>query len=181
MRHLRRGGTYLRVADPDWRRPLDARSSRRLGGRWNAAGSFGVVYLNRSVDVARAQVRRKLEPRGIHPEDLNPERGPMLVHTEVPEDTYVDAVTDRGLSSLGLPASYPVDAAGNEVPHTVCQPIGQTARDEGERGIACRSAAAQPSPGEELAYIPGEGLAAIRRQPWTEWFWPGSAPGNAAA
>jgi hypothetical protein len=177
VRHLRRGGTYVRVADPGWKSPLDARYSRRLGGRWNAPGSFGVVYLNRSVEVARAQVRHKLEPRGIRPEDLSPERGPVLMHTEVLKDTYVDAVSDPGLRSLGLPTSYPVDSAGSEVPHAVCQPIGQTARNEGERGIACRSAAAQPSPGEELAYFPGdEGLAAIRRQPWTEWFWPGGAP-----
>ena len=78
MRHLRRGGAYVRVADPSWNSPLDARYSRRLGGRWNAPGSFDVVYLNRSVDVARAQVRHKLEPRGIRPEDLSPERGPAL-------------------------------------------------------------------------------------------------------
>lgn len=181
MRHLRRGGAYVRVADPSWNSPLDARYSRRLGGRWNAPGSFDVVYLNRSVDVARAQVRHKLEPRGIRPEDLSPERGPALVHTEVPEDTYVDAVSAAGLRSLGLPASYPLDGAGREVPHAVCQPIGQAARDEGERGIACRSAAARPSPGEELAYFPGARLTALRRQPWTEWFWPGAAAGGAPA
>lgn len=179
MRHQRRGGTYVRVADPDWKKPLDPRYSQRLGGRWNPPGSFGVVYLNRSVEVARAQVRRKLEPRGIHPEDLNPGRGPVLVHAEVPEDAYVDAVSDPGLRSLGLPATYPVDGAGKEVPHAVCQPIGQTARDDGERGIVCRSAAAQPSPGEELAYFPGKSLTAVRRQLWAEWFWPGGPRSSA--
>jgi hypothetical protein len=170
---LRRSGIYVRVTDPSWRNPLAAEYSRRQGGRWNAPGSFGVVYLNRSVDVARAQVRRKLEPRGIRPEDLSLERGPALVHTEVPEDAYVDAVSDPGLRSLGLPTSYPFDQAGGEVPHAACRPIGQAARDEGEPGIACRSAAARPSPGEELAYFAGKRLTAVHRQPWTEWFWPG--------
>jgi hypothetical protein len=94
----------------------------------------------------------------------------------VPSGTYVDAVSDPGLISLGLPTSYPIDSTGDVVPHAVCQPIGQTARSQGEPGIACRSAAAQPSPGEELAYFSGGRLTATRRQPWTEWFWPGGAP-----
>jgi hypothetical protein len=181
VRHVRRSGTYVRVADPSWENPLDAEYSRGSGGRWNAPGSFGVVYLNKSLEVARAQVRHKLEPRGIHPEDLSPERGPVLVHTEVPEKTYVDAVSDPGLRSLGLPTTYPFDRAGSEVPHAVCQPIGQSAHDEGEPGIACRSAAAQPSPGEELAYFSGERLTPIHREPWTEWFWPGGAPSSPPA
>lgn len=161
----------MRVADPRWRRPLAAGHSRRSGGRWNPPESFGVIYLNASLEVARAQVRHKLEPRGIRPEDLSPERGPVLVLTEVPEQSYVDAVTDRGLQSLGLPPTYPLDSRGKEVSHAVCQPIGRSARDGKQPGIACRSAAAQPSPGEELAYFPGPMLTVSRRQAWTEWFW----------
>ena len=59
MRHLRRGGPYLRVADTGWRRPLAREYSLVAGGRWNAPGSFGVVYLNATPAVARAQVRIK--------------------------------------------------------------------------------------------------------------------------
>jgi len=162
----------VRVADPSWESPLDAEHSRRRGGRWNPPESFGVIYLNASLEVARSQVRRKLEPRGIRPEDLSTERGPLLIHTEIPEDSYVDAITDRGLDSLGLPTSYPLDRSGEEVSHSVCQPIGQSARAVDEPGIACRSAAAQPSPGEELAYFPGISLIVSHRQAWTEWFWP---------
>lgn len=162
----------MRVADPGWRKPLDPEHSRRVGGRWNPPESFDVIYLNASLEVARAQVRRKLEPRGIRPEDLSPERGPVLVHTEIPDDRYVDAVTDRGLNSLGLPTGYPLDDKGREVSHAVCRPIGQAARSREEPGIACRSAAAHPSPGEELAYFPGDALGVCRRQAWTEWFWP---------
>lgn len=74
--------------------------------------------------VARAQVRHKLEPRGIRPEDLDPQQGPVLVHADIPERRYVDAVTAEGLASVGLPPTYPLDGTGKTVPHATCQPIG---------------------------------------------------------
>jgi RES domain-containing protein len=171
MRHIERGGLYLRIAEPSWRDPLSGRYSRDSGGRWNAPGSFEVVYLNKGIDVARAQVRRKLEPRGILPEDLDPEQGPDLVHTEVPAQSYIDASTDRGLRSLGLPSTYPLDKRGTEVPHSTCQSIGQEVWDEGEPGIACRSAASPLSQAEELAYfIRGDRLRVKRREKFSTWF-----------
>lgn len=131
-----------------------------------------MVYLNASPSVARAQVRHKLEPRGIRPEDLNPEQGPLLIETDVPEDRFIDAVTDRGLASLGLPASYPVDASGSPIAHADCQPIGQRAWDEGEPGIACRSAAATaPAGGEELAYFPRRPLREKTGERFADWYW----------
>ena len=86
MRHVHRGGLYLRVADPSWRDPLSAEYARTRGGRWNAPEAFGIVYLNASRDVARALVRTRLDARGIRPEDVLPEAGPMLVYTTVPDD-----------------------------------------------------------------------------------------------
>jgi hypothetical protein len=172
VRHISRGGRYVRVADPGWRDPLSGEHARRSGGRWNPPGSFAVVYLNASRSVARAQVRHKLEPRGIRPEDLNPEQGPLLIETDVPEASFVDAVTDRGLASLGLPASYPADASSAPIAHAICQPIGRRAWDEGEPGIACRSAAATaPAEGEELAYFARRPLRAKDRQRFADWFW----------
>lgn len=53
VRHVRRGGTYLRVADHSWRDPLSGERSRIRGGRWNAPGAFGVAYLNASRELAR--------------------------------------------------------------------------------------------------------------------------------
>jgi hypothetical protein len=53
--------------------------------------------------VARALVRSRLEDHGIRPEDVLPEAGPVLVHTTVPEDTYVNAMTDAGLRAFDLP------------------------------------------------------------------------------
>lgn len=172
MRHVVRGGSYSRVADPSRRDPLSPEHARRHGGRWNPAGAFGVTYLNASQAVARAQVLHKLEPRGIRPEDLDPEEGPSLVHTDVPRNSYVDAVTARGLASLELPPSYPLDAAGNVVPHSVCQPIGQRAHEAGEPGIVCRSAVLPaPTDGEELAYFGHKRLRVKRIEQFADWFW----------
>lgn len=170
MRHLQRGGRYLRVADPGWREPLSSAYSKRAGGRWNPPGAFGAVYLNDSRSLARAQVRAKLEPRGIRPEDLDPGQGPVLVHTDVPEQAYVDALTDRGLASLGLPASYPLNEHGAPIPHSTCQPIGERAHAAGEAGIACRSAVGAPGE-EELAYFGAKRLPLRKREPFAEWFW----------
>jgi RES domain len=172
VRHVSRGGPYVRVADPEWHDPMSADHSRRRGGRWNAPGSFGVVYLNASVELARAQVRHRLEPRGIRPEDLDPDIGPVLVHTRVPDDQYVDAISDDGLAELGLPRTYPVDRRGIPIPHAVCQPIGQAAWEAGERGIACRSAArSAPTDAEELAFFARRRLRAQRAEAFADWYW----------
>jgi hypothetical protein len=172
VRRVTRGGRYLRVADPSWRYPLSGAHARRRGGRWNPPESFDAIYLNASREVARAQVRHRLEPRGIRPEDLDPGAGPLLVRTEAPDDRYVDAVTDRGLESLGLPASYPLDADGGVVPHETCQPIGWQVHEAGESGIVCRSAARTAPPGgEELAYFGRRHLRAEGVEQFVHWYW----------
>jgi hypothetical protein len=42
-----------------------------------------VIYLNMSLDLARALVRAQLEDRGIRPEDVLPEARPDLIATTV--------------------------------------------------------------------------------------------------
>jgi len=171
VRHVRRGGAYLRVADPSWRDPLSGEYARSRGGRWNAPEAFSVVYLNASLGVARALVRSQLEERGIRPEDVLPEAGPLLVHTTVPDNAYVNAVTDAGLRALHLPATYPLDDRGRVIPHGVCQPIGRLAWDAGEQGIACRSATkGAPTTGEELAYFSRQRLHVERIEQFADWF-----------
>jgi hypothetical protein len=171
--HLVRVGRYLRVADPDWADPLDGSYAAVKGGRWNAEGSFPVVYLNRDVETARANVRRLLagQPFGI--DDIEDNRRPALVHTDVPEAEHVDVVTDAGCTSVGLPASYPDELDGRPVEHPRCRPIGQDAWDAGEPGIACRSAAPSPWPaGEELAWFQrAELLEVVEVMPFERWFW----------
>ena len=98
----------------------------------------------------------------------------MLVTTDVPEDRYVDAITARGLASLGLPADLSVRRAGRTVDRERCEAIGQTAWEAGEPGIACRSAApSAPYRGEELAWFERAGaeLTVESTAPFEQWFW----------
>ena len=100
----RRGGAYNRLAEPAWADPLDVGFARERGGRWNAPGSYGTLYLNGSVAVARAQTRHKLaaQPYGI--EDLDEAEQHDLVDVDVPVGDYLDCVTEAGLEAVGLPA-----------------------------------------------------------------------------
>ena len=182
MRHVERGGTYVRVVDPAWADPLDASFSRRSGGRWNPPGAFAALYLCRDVETARANARRLIEGQPFTFDDLRPERLPALVETSLPDARYVDAVSARGLASLGLPASYPLDARGRVVSHARCRPIGAAAWDAGEPGVACRSAApGAPPGGEELALFDrGLRLRRGRRRRFERWYrgQEGAGPGR---
>lgn len=173
LRHLERGGRLHRVADPDWADPLDVTYSRASGGRWNGPGSFGVLYLNATVEVARANIARLYANLPYGPEDLDPDRAPVLVGVDVEAAGYVDAVTEGGLSAMGLPDTYPLDASGEVVPHEICQPMGQAAFDDAELGIACRSAA-PGADGEELAWFALPGRVLPTRSDTTsfdDWYW----------
>lgn len=171
LRRVRRGGGYVRVADPSWSDPLDGSYAAKNGGRWNPPGSFGVVYLNANWDVARANVRRKFRGLPYGPESLEPLEAPILVETEIAVDDYVDIITDDGCKAAGLPTSYPTDG-GVEVPRSRCQPIGVSAWDEGAPGIACRSAAwVGPLYAEELAWFERGGSLSIRQtHRFEDWY-----------
>lgn len=131
-----------------------------------------MVYLNASMDMARGQVRHKLEGRGIRPEDLLLDEGPVLVHTHIPTDAYVDALSDAGLLAIGLPSTYPLDETGMLMGHSRCQPIGQRAWDSGEPGIACRSAARfAPPRAEELAFFARRRLQIEALEAYADWYW----------
>ncbi len=173
MRHVRRGGTYSRVADPRWDNPLDPGYAASSRGRWNAAGAFGVLYLSASREVARANVARHFQGQPYGPEDLVPDAGPVLVELIAPEATYVDALSNAGLHSLGLPETYPRHLNGRRVSWSTCQPVGMRAWEANEPGIACRSAALRaPARGEDLALFDrGLRLKAEARHEFDDWFW----------
>jgi hypothetical protein len=156
------------VADPGWDDPLDGRFAAERGGRWNPPESFPVVYLCRSIEVARANVYRKLEGQPYGPEDLL--TGPILVRTNVPEARYLNAVTDAGLRDLGLPKSYPLDGRRRLVTWRRCQPLGLRAWDAGLPGVAARSAATVTG-GEELAYFGRRKLRRGAVRAFDQWFW----------
>lgn len=169
FRHVARGGPYVRVVDPDWVRPLDGGFAAERGGRWNPPGSFPVVYLCRDAVVARAIVLRRFDGLAYSPLDLRADRRPALVETDVPEDRFVDVVTDAGCQAAGLPQTYPRDRGAGEVGWDRCRPVGRTAWDQAEPGIACRSVAAD---GEELAWFQrGRSRLRVRRKrSFDDWF-----------
>lgn len=170
---IRRGGSYFRVADPAWAEPLAGEYSQAHGGRWNSPGSFPVVYLNATYAVARANVRRKFDGLPYGPEDLDPDEAPVLVEAEMPEDEFVDVVTDEGCIAAGLPDAYPW-REGAIVDWRQCQPVGQRAWEEGFPGIVCRSAAPKAAlADEELAWFQRSGaLKPLGVRSFEDWFWP---------
>ena len=174
FRHVARGGPYVRVADPSWRRPLEGSYAAERGGRWNPPGSFPVVYLCSTFQIARANVLRRFDGLPYSVLDLLPDRRPTLIETDVREHRAVDVVSDAGCRAVGLPETYPLDAGGGEVGWERCQPIGRTAWEQGEPAIACRSAAARPSDeGDELAwFVHGrdDRLGVRRRRAFDDWF-----------
>jgi len=169
---VRRGGRYLRVADPDWDDPLSGEYAQSRGGRWNPPGAFPVVYLNRDERVARANVLHRFAGLPYGPEDLDPATAPILVDADVPHAHYVDVVTDEGCAAAGLPSTYPRDESGAAVSHEGCRPVGEAAWGAGLPGIACRSAApAAPTDGEELAWFArGSSLTPTEVRPFGDWF-----------
>lgn len=174
FRHVVRGGRYVRVADPWWRRPFDGSFAAERGARWNPPASFPVVYLCSTIEIARANVLRRFVGLPYSLLDLLPERRPVLVETDVTEHRAVNVVTDGGCRAAGFPTTYPREADGTEIGWERCQPVGQAAWDQGERSIAYRSAAARPGErGEELAWfirVPSDRLRSLRRRAFDDWF-----------
>lgn len=174
FRHVTRSGGYVRVADPGWRRPLDASFAAARGGRWNPPDSFPVLYLCASREVARRVVLGRFRglPYGLL--DLQPERRPVLIETDVPARRSVDIVSEAGCRAASLPVTYPYDGRGRKIGWSRTQPIGQAAWDQGEDALACRSAAlARDEEGEELAWFVREGLNVLSvaaRRSFDDWF-----------
>ena len=173
-RHVTRAGRFVRVADPDWRRPLDPTFAAVRGGRWNPPDSFPVLYLCATTAVARAVILGRFAglPYGLL--DLRPERRPVLIETDVRSHRAVDVVTEAGCRAVSLPATYPYDSQGRKVGWDKTQPIGEAAWKQGERSIACRSAAlAEGEAGEELAWFVRERadrLTVSVRRAFDDWF-----------
>jgi hypothetical protein len=174
-RTIQRSGSYNRLAEPGWADPLDTSYSKQTGGRWNPPGSFGVLYLNRDLRMARLQVQHKLRGQPYGVEDLEESRQHDLVSVDVTERDWLDCVTAPGLEATGLPSGYPRYRNGRPVRQVACQPIGQAAFDDGLGGIACRSAVDGARPAdEELAVfdrVAGADVRMTGRRPFADWYW----------
>jgi len=155
-RHL-----WLRLADPAWSDPLDPSFAPLVGGRWTPVEGPPTLYFNADVATARANVRRLCAGYSIVPEDLDDDNGYALVAARLPPRQRVaDAHTVAGLTALGLPSTYPLDADGTEIAHPVCRSLGQRIFAAGLRGVHCRSAATPDGSGRELGWFPGAGAHA---------------------
>lgn len=166
------GHTWCRLADPAWADPLDATHAANHGGRWTPRGGPPTLYLNADGATARANVVRFLADAPFAPEDLNETNGYQLVDVGLPDDQRaLDAVSDDGLTDIGLPTTYPLDAAGAEIGHATCQPIGAKAHADGLDGVSDRSASRV---GRELAWWPrGRRATTGAARPFSDWYYAG--------
>jgi hypothetical protein len=174
VKRVRRGGAHNRLAEPHWTDPLDTGHSKRAGGRWNAPGSYGVLYLNASLRTARLQAEHRLAGHPYEIEDLDPSEQHDLVEVDVRETDALDLLSDAGLTAVGLPKSYPLDSRRRPIGRARCQPIGRSAYDEPLPAIACRSAATGAArDDEELAVFDRDAAALVSptgRRPFSDWY-----------
>lgn len=166
---------WLRICEAGWRDPLDPGFAQVRGGRWNPPGSWPTLYLNEDIVTARLNLNSFIAGWPYRPEDLNDATGPHLAVATLPRNQIVaDVHTPEGVSAVGLPSSYAVDASGDLVSHDVCRQIGEDVKEVGLRGVRCRSARAPLGEGRELAWFPATTRSRahlIDRRQYTDWFW----------
>lgn len=156
------GRVWLRVADPDWKDPLDPSHAGERGGRWNPPRSHRTLYLNGDVPTARMQVERMLDGFPVRIDDLEDDAYVLVAATLPRSQTCADACSPEGLRALGLPDSYPRDAGGTEVDRGVCRRIGAAIKELGLRGVWCRSACRPDGAGREVAWFPATRRSSAR-------------------
>lgn len=169
------GHQWWRIGRAEWMNPLDTSFAQQKGGRWNPPHSYPTLYLNEDHTTARANMQLFTALWPYEPEDLRPESGPILVGALLPRHQIVaDGHSPAGVSALGLPGTYPLDAAGAVIAHAVCQPVGVAVRQAGLRGIRCRAARLPVGAGRELAWFPATTRSVARVGTvlgFGNWFW----------
>lgn len=168
-------GEWFRICDRDWRDPTDDSFAQLTGGRWNPPASWRTLYLCADVVTARLNLDRFIGRWPYEPEDLDDRLGPDLTTVTLPRDqTVAEVHSPAGVRAVGLPATFPLDGAGQLVAHSICQRIGVRIRAQGLRGVHCRSAQTPNGAGRELAWFPATSRSRARlvhRAAFTDWFW----------
>jgi len=133
-------GTLFRAIPHGSQTPLSSQYAYQYGGRWNAPGSYPVLYTSGSVAGVRAYVDWQASYYGVDLADWAPEDQPDLLVLSI-QGSYANVATNSGLTFYGLPTSYPIGYLGQEA-WTFTQPIGATIYADGWAGLVTRSATA---------------------------------------
>lgn len=131
-------GNVYRTIPHGSQTPLSSSYAYNFGGRWNAAGTFPVLYTSASLAGARAYINWQAAFSGVALADWAPEDRPDLLVLSI-EASFADVASDSGLKYYGLPNTYPTGYLGSES-WTVTQPIGASIYAAGWPGLVTRSA-----------------------------------------
>jgi len=144
-----RSGTYYRVFEAGWDDCADTSFSKLYGGRWNPPGEFGALYLNRTIEVARANARELYAGAFYRPEDLTGGAELQLQEFTVPKESVLNCISEGGAAACGFPPSYPFGCK-----YASSQAIARDEYAHGTSGVATRCASEASGSafvGEELA------------------------------
>jgi hypothetical protein len=131
-------GMVFRTIPHSSQTPLSADFAFNSGGRWNFPGSYPVLHTSASVTGARAFVDWQSDYFGLPWDDVAPERQPDLLVLSI-DASFADVASDTGLTSYGLPVTYPIGYLGSEA-WTITRPIGASIYAAGWPGLVTRSA-----------------------------------------
>lgn len=80
------------------------------------ARSWRTLYVNEDLVTARLNLRAFIADWPYEPEDLRSDTGPHVALVTLPRDQEVaDVHTPEGVADVALPATYPLDDAGQLV------------------------------------------------------------------
>src|SRR6266536_517541 len=121
--------------------PLATQYSVTTGGRWNAQGTYEVLYTFLSPEIARTWIITKYANAGLSVNDLQPTKLQDLIILNGTYNNVANLTVDEGFEEVGLSPTYPVGYMDMSA-YSVTQPIGATLHDMGHSSILSRSASA---------------------------------------
>ena len=131
-------GYVFRAIPHSSQTPLSGDFAYAKGGRWNAAGTYPVLYTTGTIATAQAFVNWQAQYYGFDWMDRSPEDQPDLLVLQV-DGAFADVATNSGLAFYSLPETYPLGYLGPETWSTT-QPIGAAIWTAGWPGLVTRSA-----------------------------------------
>ena len=142
-------GTVYRCIPNSSITPLSTEYSVTYGGRWNAAGSYPMMYTFLSTQVARQWVSARLSPYSL--DEVQSDILPDLLVLNVDLDNVADLAGTEGLQEVGLPSTYPQGYMGSSA-WTVTQSVGAVIYQAGHTSILTRSTSATEWSGQVEAW-----------------------------